>query len=185
MLPERLRCPVLGLLVNLASVAILGGHGHAHDHDNEGGHDHHHGHAHDHNLRAAYLHVLADALTSVTAIAALLLGKYFGWWWVDPLMGIVGGAVILAWAWGLLRQSGATLIDMSGEGLRREVIEAIEGDADNRVADLHLWRVGPGHWAAIVSLVTHRPRELEHYRALLAPVHEISHLTLEIQRCHD
>ena len=182
---EALPVAVLGLLVNLASVAILGGHGHSHDHD----HDHHghdaHDHAHDHNRRAAYLHVLADALTSVTAIAALLMGKFFGWWWVDPLMGIVGGTVILIWARGLLKQSGATLIDMSDEGLRREVVKAIEGDADNKVADLHLWRVGPGHWAAIVSLVTHHPRDLDHYRKLLEPVHEISHLTVEIQSCAD
>ena len=177
---EALPVAVLGLLVNLASVAILGGHGHSHGHDHDH-HEHDHDHAHDHNLRAAYLHVLADALTSVTAIAALLLGKYFGWWWVDPLMGIAGGAVILVWARGLLKQSGATLIDMSDEGLQREVVEAIEGDADNTVADLHLWRVGPGHWAAIVSLVTHHPRYLAHYRKLLEPVHEISHLTVEIQ----
>ena len=128
---------------------------------------------------------MADALTSVTAIAALLLGKYFGWWWVDPLMGIVGGTVILVWAWGLMRQSGATLIDMSDQHLRQEVVDAIENDADNKIADLHLWRVGPGHWAAIVSLVTHHPRGLEHYRALLAPVHEISHLTVEIQSRED
>ena len=181
---EALPVAVLGLLVNLASVAILGGHAHSHD-DDHGHEDHNHGHAHDHNLRAAYLHVMADALTSVTAIAALLLGKYFGWWWVDPLMGIVGGTVILVWAWGLMRQSGATLIDMSDQHLRQEVVDAIEGDADNKVADLHLWRVGPGHWAAIVSLVTHHPRSLEHYRALLAPVHEISHLTVEIQSRED
>lgn len=173
---QALPVAVLGLLINIASAAILGGHGHAHAHD----HDHHH---HDHNLRAAYLHVLADALTSVTAIAALLLGKYFGWWWVDPLMGIVGGAVILVWAYGLMRQAGGTLVDISDEGLRREVVDAIEGDADNKVTDLHLWRVGPGHWAAIVSLVTHTPRDVEHYRTLLAPVNEISHLTVEIQSC--
>ncbi|MGE0667508.1 MAG: CDF family Co(II)/Ni(II) efflux transporter DmeF [Sphingomonadales bacterium] len=181
---EALPVAVLGLLVNLASVAILGGHGHSHGHDHDHDDRRHH-HHHDHNLRGAYLHVMADALTSVTAIAALLLGKYFGWWWVDPLMGIAGGGVIMVWAWGLLRQSGATLIDMSDEGLRREVVEAIEGDADNKVADLHLWRVGPGHWAAIVSLVTHHPRDLDHYRKLLEPVHEISHLTVEIQSCED
>ncbi|MEN3976552.1 CDF family Co(II)/Ni(II) efflux transporter DmeF [Emcibacter sp. SYSU 3D8] len=178
---EALPIAVLGLLTNLASVAILGGHGHTADHD-EHGHGHHH---HDHNLRGAYLHVVADALTSVTAIAALLLGKYFGWWWVDPLMGIAGGTVILVWAYGLMRQAGGTLIDMTDAGLRQEVVDAIEGDADNKVADLHLWRVGPGHWSAIVSLVTHHPRDLEHYRALLAPVHEISHLTVEVQSCQE
>ncbi len=185
---QALPVAVLGLVVNLASVAILGGHGHARSPGHDHGHDHaghDHDHSHDHNLRAAYLHVLADALTSVTAIAALLLGKYFGWWWVDPLMGIAGGAVIMVWAWGLMRQAGGTLVDISDAGLRREVIEAIEADADNKVTDLHLWRVGPGHWAAIVSLVTHTPRNVAHYRALLAPVHEISHLTVEIQTCED
>ncbi|MBI1181652.1 MAG: CDF family Co(II)/Ni(II) efflux transporter DmeF [Alphaproteobacteria bacterium] len=178
---EALPVAVLGLLVNIASVAILGGHGHGHDHAHDHGHSH--DHDHDHNLRAAYLHVLADALTSVTAIAALLAGKYLGWWWVDPLMGLVGAAVILVWARSLMRQSGRTLVDVSDDGLRREVVEAIEADADNRVADLHLWSVGPGHWAAIVSVVTHEPREPVHYRTLLAPVHELSHVTVEVNRC--
>ncbi len=188
---EALPVAVLGLLTNIASVVILGGahHGHAHDHEHDHGHGHGHGHGHhrhDHNLRAAYLHVLADALTSVTAIVALLMGKFLGWWWVDPLMGIVGGAVILVWAWNLMRGSGRTLLDMNDDAhLRGEVVEAIEGHADDRVADLHLWQVGPGHWAAIVSVVTHDPRDPSHYRALLAPVHELSHVTVEVHHCPD
>ncbi len=127
---------------------------------------------------------MADALTSVTAIAALLLGKFAGLWWMDPLMGIVGGLVILVWAWNLVGTSGRTLVDMADDdSLRQEVLEAIEGDADNRVADLHLWQVGPGHWAAIVSVVSHHPRDPAHYRALLSPVHELSHITVEVHHC--
>jgi cation diffusion facilitator family transporter len=179
---EALPVAVLGLLVNVASVVILGGHGHSHGHSHDHGDDHHH---HDHNLRAAYLHVLADALTSVTAIGALLAGKYLGWWWVDPLMGIVGAAVILAWAWSLMRESGRTLVDVADDGLRHAVVETLEGAGDDKVADLHLWSVGPGHWAAIVSIVTHEPRPPEHYRSLLAPVHELSHVTIEVNRCPD
>jgi cation diffusion facilitator family transporter len=174
---EALAVAVLGLITNLASIVILGGHGHTHDEDG-----HHHHHEHDHNLRAAYLHVMADALTSLTAIAALLLGKYLGWWWMDPLMGIVGALVILVWAWNLLRTSGRTLLDMSDdESLRNEVMEAVQSDGDDLVADLHLWRVGPGHWAAILSVVTSEPRGPDHYRALLAPVHELSHVTIEVR----
>jgi cation diffusion facilitator family transporter len=176
---EALPVAVLGLATNVASIFILGGHGHGH------GHDHHdHGHHHDHNLRAAYLHVMADALTSVTAIAALLLGKFAGLWWMDPLMGIVGGVVILFWAWNLVGTSGRTLVDMADDdSLRQEVLEAIESDADNRVVDLHLWQVGPGHWAAIVSVISHHPRDPAHYRALLSPVHELSHITVEVHHC--
>lgn len=173
---EALLVAVLGLGVNLASALILGGHGPEDDH-----HDDHHHHHHDHNLRAAYLHVLADAVTSVLAIAALLLGKYFGWWWMDPAMGLVGAVVIAKWAGDLMRRAGAVLLDHSDDhGLAEEVRVAIEGDADNRLVDLHLWRIGPGHWAAIVALVTATPQDPAHYKRLLAPVPELSHVTVEI-----
>ncbi|RAU23413.1 cation transporter [Paramagnetospirillum kuznetsovii] len=175
---EALWVAVIGLVVNLVSALILGGHGHEHHHDH---HDHDH---HDHNLRAAYIHVVADAVTSVLAIMALLLGKYLGWWWMDPVMGLVGAAVIAKWSWGLMAQTGAVLLDHNDDReLEEEVRAAIEGDADNRLTDLHLWRIGTGHWAAIVSVVTHEPRPPEHYKRLLAPVHELSHITIEVLPC--
>ncbi|TAN65957.1 MAG: cation transporter [Magnetospirillum sp.] len=174
---EALWVAAIGLAVNLVSAVILGGH-----HD---GHHHHHDDSaqahHDHNLRAAYVHVVADALTSVLAIVALLLGKLLGWWWMDPVMGLVGAAVIANWSWGLMRKTGAVLLDHSDDqGLREEVRVAIEGRDDNRLADLHLWQVGPGHWGAIVSIVTRSPREPAHYKELLAAVHELSHITVEV-----
>lgn len=184
---EALWVAVLGLTVNIVSALILGGghghhhHGHAHDGDD----DHHrHHHHHDHNLRAAYVHVLADAFTSVLAIAALLFGKYLGWWWLDPLMGIVGAVVIAKWAWTLLGRSGAVLLDKSDDdSLEAEVRSAIEAEAGNRVADLHLWQIGPGHWAAIVAVVAQTPRQPLHYRTLLRDVHELSHVTIEVHAC--
>lgn len=181
---EALGVAVLGLAVNLVSAVILGGHGHE-DHDD----GHHHGHPHDHeehdhNLRAAYIHILADILTSVLAIAALLVGKHLGWWWMDPVMGFVGAAVITKWSLGLVRKTGAVLVDHSDDReLREEVRAAVEGDADNRLADLHLWQVGPGHWGAILSVVTHAPRGPDHYKGLLAAVHELSHVTVEVLSC--
>jgi len=179
---EALWVAAIGLAVNVISALILGGHQPGGHHRHDHGH-HHHGH-HDHNLRAAYLHVVADAFTSVLAIAALLMGKHLGWWWMDPMMGFVGGAVILNWSWGLMRKTGAVLLDRSDDpDLREEVRAAIEGDADNRLSDLHLWQVGPGHWGAILSIVTHTPREVAHYKGLLAEVHELSHVTVEVQHC--
>ena len=175
---EALVVAVLGLAVNLVSALLLSG-GHDHDHHD---HDHHAHQHHDHNLRAAYIHVVADAVTSVLAIAALLLGKYLGWWWMDPVTGMVGALVIANWAWTLIGRAGGVLLDSGHDDeLEAEVLTAIEGDADNRVADLHLWQVGPGHWAAIVSLVTKQPRPPRHYRDLLAEIHELSHVTIEVQ----
>lgn len=174
---EALVVAIIGLVVNLICAFILGDHGHSHDHD--------HGHGHqDHNLRAAYVHVVADALTSVLAIGALLLGKYLGWWWMDPVMGLVGAAIIAKWAWGLMQETGAVLLDHSDDShLEAEVRTAIESDADNRLTDLHLWRIGSGHWAAIVSVVTHTPRPPSHYKVLLSDVHELSHVTVEVLPC--
>jgi cation diffusion facilitator family transporter len=176
---EALVVAIIGLGVNVVSALILSGHGH-HEH---GHHKHEHGH-HDHNLRAAYVHVLADAVTSLLAIAALILGKALGWWWLDPLMGIVGAAVIINWSWSLLRRTGSVLLDHSDDAaLTEEVRCAIENNGDNQLADLHLWQVGPGHWAAILSIVTPTPRDPAHYKALLREVHELSHVTVEVQRC--
>lgn len=177
---EALWVAALGLAVNLVSAVILGGHGH-----DEAEHDHGHPHDHhDHNLRAAYIHVVADALTSVLAIIALIMGKLWGWWWMDPLMGVAGAAVIANWSWGLMRKTAAILVDHSDDqSLREEVRAAIEDEADNRLSDLHLWQVGPGHWGAIVSVVTDIPRDPAHYKSLLAEVHELSHITVEVHPC--
>ncbi len=173
---EAIAVAVLGLAVNLISAILLqdGHHGHAHHHDHE--HPHH-----DHNLRAAYLHVLADALTSLLAIIALLSGKYFGWSWLDPVMGIVGAAVITRWSYGLLRETGPVLLDGSiEEDYRHAIRETIEGEGDNRVTDLHVWRLGPGHYSIILSLVTRHPRPPQHYKGLLAGFERLSHITVEV-----
>ncbi|GGD87641.1 cation transporter [Aureimonas endophytica] len=172
---------VVGLVVNLMSAWLLRD-DHAHHHH---GHHHEHGHhghgGHDNNLRAAYVHVLADALTSVLAIAALVLGSLYGWRWPDPAMGIVGAFVIARWSWGLVKDAGGVLLDYvpEGEDLPDEIREAIEVDGD-RITDLHVWQVGPGHHAAIVSIATERPLPLDAYRAKLAHIHDLSHLTLEV-----
>ncbi len=177
---EAIGVAALGLLVNIVCAFLLGGHhDHGHDHDDHGQHHHH-----DHNLKAAYLHVLADALTSVLAIAALIFGKYFGWGWLDPLIGIVGAAVISRWAYGLLIETGAILLDGSiGTGELAAIREKIEGALDNRIADLHVWKVGPAHYAAIISIVTHYPQEIGYYKELLRDFSKLSHLTVEIQAC--
>lgn len=176
---EALLVAGLGLIVNLASAYILGGHGHGHDHDHE--HDHAH---HDQNLRAAYVHVIADAFTSILAIAALLAGKFLGWWWMDPLMGLAGAAVIGKWAWNLFQSSSSVLLDMNGdEALEAEVRAVIEQNGGDRLADLHLWRVGPSHWAAILTVVSSAPQTPDHYKRLLAGVHELSHINVEVYPC--
>jgi len=186
---EAIPIAVLGLAVNLASIWLLGGpehhhhdHGHddEHDHDHDHDHDHHH---HDHNIRAAYWHVMADALTSVLAIGGLLAARAFGWTWLDPLIGIVGALVIANWSWGLIREAGAILLDAAP---RRELAETIRRRlevGEDRLSDLHVWRLGPGHNAAIVSLVSHRPEPVEHYKALLRDVPSLSHVTVEVYRC--
>lgn len=180
---EALWVAVLGLVVNVVSALILG-HGHDHGPDHGHGpdhHHHHHAHHEDHNLRAAYVHVITDALTSVLAIVALLAGRYAGWWWLDPLMGVVGAIVIVVWAVKLMSNAGAVLLDRNTDrGLEREVLEALEDDGESRVSDLHLWQVGPGHWAAVISVVTSQPREPQHYKDRLAGVHELSHTTVEV-----
>lgn len=170
----------IGLVINMISAMLLQDN---HDHGHEHSHKHEH---HDHNLRAAYLHVLADALTSVLAIVALLSGKYFGWNWLDPVMGIVGAAIITRWSYGLIKQTGPILLDESiEEDYQRAITEAVENDSDNRISDIHIWKVGANHYAAIISLVTHFPKATEHYKALLGKFHKLSHITIEVHECKD
>ena len=168
---------VVGLAVNIASAFLLAGdHGH-HGHSHEHGHHHHH----DNNLRSAYVHVLADALTSVLAIAALLAGRYLGWVWLDPVMGIVGAIVIAKWAVGLMRDSAAVLLDVTDTHVADEIRERLESSDDVRISDLHVWQVGPQARAAIVSVVAAANVSADTIRERLAPVHELSHLTVELR----
>lgn len=186
---QAIAVAVVGLGVNLVCAWLLkddhAHHGHHHGHEHHHSHDEHHapGKGRDNNLRAAYLHVLADALTSVLAIVALLLGRSYGWTWADPAMGVVGALVIARWSWGLIRDSGSVLLDAAAEGqdVRQEIREAM-APTGSQVTDLHVWQVGPGHFAAIVSLMAREPREPAHYKALLAHIHELSHVTVEVQR---
>ena len=175
---------VVGLAVNVVSAFLLhGSHGHDHHHEHSLGHDNHH---EDHNLKAAYFHVLADALTSVLALVALLFGSLFGWWALDPLMGIVGALVITRWAWGLLKESSAILLDAGVKSeLREEIRQAIEADADNRITDIHVWKVGPHHLAALITLVTHYPRSSSEYKKLLTGFDQLKHITIEVIKCED
>jgi len=172
----------IGLGVNLASAWLLNEqHEHEHEHEHEHHHDHHH--HHDHNLRAAYLHVLADAMTSVLAIGALLTGRFFGWTWMDPVMGIVGALVIAHWSLRLLRNAGAVLLDtVVDPQLAARIRTKLEVDGD-RISDLHLWRVGPGHAALIAAIVSDQPRSPESYKARLADLDGLSHITIEVHPC--
>jgi cation diffusion facilitator family transporter len=171
---------IVGLGVNVLSAFLLmGHHGHDQGHQHDHGHDHHH--HHDNNLRSAYVHVLADALTSVLAIAALLAGRYLGWVWLDPAMGIVGSIVIAKWAYNLMRDSAAVLLDTTDEPVAAEIRELLEISDDVRISDLHVWQVGPQARAAIVSVVAAAGVTAEAIRERLAPVHELSHLTIELR----
>lgn len=195
---EAILVAVAGLVVNLVSAWLLkGDHHHHHGHDHK--HHHHDAHAHDahaqgadtaadgrrghrdNNLRAAYLHVLADALTSVLAIVALLAGRSYGWVWLDPVIGIVGALVILRWSWSLLRDSGAVLLDYvdEDEDWPDEIRTAIE-TGDDEIIDLHIWQLGPGHHGAIISILSSDPKTVTEYRERLKRVLGLSHVTIEV-----
>ena len=174
---EAFPVAVLGLIVNLVSAYLLDG-GHEHHEHQHGPGEHHH---HDHNLRAAYLHVVADALTSVLAIVALLCGHYLAWSWVDPVVAIIGALVILQWGAGLVRECGRQLIDLDPSTKHRDqvkaALEAVEG---TRVVDLHLWRVGPKQLVCVVSVASRTPKTLSEYKALVMKAAPVDHLTVEI-----
>ncbi len=187
---------VIGLAVNLLSAWMLMGdhahhhHDHAHRHGHTHGecdhthshHEHDHAHGHDNNLRAAYLHVLADALTSVLAIAALSLGSLYGWMQLDPLMGLVGALVIARWSWGLVKDAGGILLDIlpADEKLPRTIRRALMADGE-RIIDLHVWQIGPGHYSAIVSLISEMPKAPSYYKAKLSHIRSLSHITIEVE----
>jgi cation diffusion facilitator family transporter len=183
---EAIPIAVLGLVVNVSSVWLLsGGHHHAHGHD----HDHHHPHEHahgahhrDNNMRAAIVHVMADAAVSILVIVGLLLARAFGWLWMDPVAGLIGALVIANWSIGLLRDTGSTLLDCTPDpNMVEKLRKLIEAEGD-QVTDLHLWRLGPGHLGAIVSVTTTGKREAAHYRQQLAKFPDLSHITVEIQQ---
>ncbi len=182
---QAIMVAVIGLVVNLLSAWLLRDdhHHHHNGHSNHHGHrhDHHRGHGRDNNLRAAYLHVLADALTSVLAIIALLLGRYYGWLWADPMMGIVGAIVIARWSWGLMRDTGGVLLDRVPQDGQAEhkVREVLENDSDT-ITDLHIWQVGPGQYSVIVSLASSAPRSPGEYKAQLKELDHIAHTTVEV-----
>ncbi|MDO9103925.1 MAG: CDF family Co(II)/Ni(II) efflux transporter DmeF [Methylovulum sp.] len=182
---EAIMVAGFGLLVNVICALLLKDHHHGHS-----DHDHDHSHHHDHNLKAAYAHVLADALTSILAIIALTAGKYYNWGMLDPVMGIVGALVIIRWSYVLMRETSPVLVDESIALQYKKVItEHIENDADNRISDLHIWRVGPGHFAVIISLVSHTPKAPSYYKDLLKNfrtfdgVNKLSHITIEVNQC--
>ena len=181
---EAIAVAALGLGVNLVSAWLLRDshdhdhHGHGHAHGSSPGHRHH-----DNNLRAAYVHVLADAATSVLAIAALVIAMYSQWVWADPAVGIIGSLVIARWAFGLIRDSGAVLLDVSvDKNLEAVIRDRLETRGD-RVTDLHLWQVGPGHRAAVISVVSDHPLPSATYKRRLGGLRGLSHVTIEVERC--
>jgi cation diffusion facilitator family transporter len=177
---------VLGLLVNGVSVFILGVDGHHHDHGDQPQSDdhHHHHHHHDHNLKSAYLHVLADTLTSLLAIVALLAAKHFGFIWMDPAMGIVGAILVARWSLGLLRTTSGVLLDKQGpESIRQSIKNSIEKDDDSKVTDLHLWSIGPNIYSLVISVVAHDPATPKQYKERIPKNLGIAHIAIEVHEC--
>lgn len=178
---QALIVAVVGLLVNGVSawVLISTPHEHGHTHGNE----HHDHHGHDHNLRAAYLHVLADAVTSLLAIVALLAGKYAGAGWLDPIMGIVGAALVTHWSYGLIKETSRVLLDNQAEGDHlAKLLAAIETPSSDRVTDLHIWSIGHGIFAAEIAIVSENPKTPDYYKSLIPSELKIVHATAEVHQ---
>ena len=183
---QALVVAVVGLVVNGASAWIFAATPHDHHHHDHHGHDHGHAHHHDHNLRAAYLHVLADALTSVLAIVALLAAKFYGLNWLDPLMGIVGAALVSRWSYGLIKDSARVLLDrQAGDDVLAAIRQSLEIGSGDRVTDLHCWSIGPGIYAADLAIVSDDPRAPADYRSKIPAGLGIVHATIEVHRCPD
>lgn len=194
---------IIGLVVNIASMFILGHEHHGHDHGDHKHHSHkhddhkHHSHEHDdherhshehhsgndHNLKAAYFHVLADALTSVLAICALLVGKFLGWYWLDPIMGIVGAVVITKWALGLMKQTSPILLDENiDEDYQLDIVNTID-DEQTKVTDIHIWRISADHYSASIAICTTTDASVESFKHSLNKFDKLSHLTIEVNYC--
>jgi cation diffusion facilitator family transporter len=195
---EAIGIGLVGLCVNIASALMLKhdhGHGHSHGHDQGHGHGHGHDHAHGHhhgeddndlNLKAAYVHVIADAVTSILAISALLAGRFLGWVWMDPVMGIVGSGVVAQWSWGLLHDTGGILLDRTPvTDLEEEIRRDVEAEGQAAVTDLHVWQVGVGQFYAMVSIAAREPKAPDHYRSLFSRHEELRHVTVEVHNCDD
>lgn len=185
---EAIPIAVLGLVVNLVSAWLLSGGGHSHhqhhdhDHDHDDGHDRRSATYRDNNLRAAIIHVAADAAVSVLVILGLLLARSFGWLWMDPAAGIAGACVIASWSFGLIRDTNRVLLDMSPDiALERTIQGAVESEGD-RLTDLHLWRLGPGHLGAIIAIETTAPRDCEFYQKKFGELGRLSHITVEVHK---
>ncbi|MGR5275813.1 CDF family Co(II)/Ni(II) efflux transporter DmeF [Vibrio rotiferianus] len=178
---EAIMVAVIGLVVNLASMLLLQDHHHhGHDHHDHHSHDHEHEHHHDHNLTAAYFHVLADTLTSLLAIVALIVGKFYGWVWLDAMMGIVGAVVIGKWTLGLMKQTAPVLLDESiNKSYQDEITETLAPYAE--IVDLHIWKVSGHHYSAAIALKNHSDKTLDEFKQLLSKFDKIHHLTLEVQ----
>ncbi|ARR47505.1 cation transporter [Vibrio campbellii] len=178
---EAIMVAVIGLVVNLASMLLLQDHHHhGHEHHDHHSHDHEHEHHHDHNLTAAYFHVLADTLTSLLAIVALIVGKFYGWIWLDAMMGIVGAVVIGKWTLGLMKQTAPVLLDESiNKSYRDEITETLAPYAE--IVDLHIWKVSGHHYSAAIALKNHSDKTLDEFKQLLSKFDKIHHLTLEVQ----
>ncbi|GGQ30795.1 CDF family Co(II)/Ni(II) efflux transporter DmeF [Shewanella litoralis] len=194
---QSIMVAIIGLVVNVASMFILGHehhhhghdhHDHHHDHDHahheDDGHTHDHDHSHhghsDHNLKAAYFHVLADALTSVLAIGALLVGKYLGWYWLDPVMGIVGAVVITKWALGLMKQTSPILLDENiDKHYQADIINALENE-QTKVTDIHIWRISADHYSAAIAICTTSDTNAETFKQSLSKFGKLNHLTIEV-----
>jgi cation diffusion facilitator family transporter len=185
---EAIPLAAVGLGVNLLSAWLLHDdhdhHDHAHEHERHHDQEHpHHDHA-DHNLRAAYVHVVADAAVSVLVLIGLTAGRTLGSVWLDPLMGIIGMCVIANWSWNLIRASGAVLLDMrTSDGLAGTIAHRLENWHGDRVSDLHVWRGGPGHCAAVVSVVSDSPEPPASYKSRLSGIAGLSHVTVEVHPC--
>ncbi len=190
---EAMGVAALGLVVNIVAALLLQdehGHDHGHDHAHEHSHDHDDDHHHDHhredhhrdlNLKSAYVHMLADAATSVLAMLAIGCAWAFGWQILDPIVGLVGAIVILRWAYGLMKSAGAVLLDVQPNEELTDAIRAEIAALGDDVTDLHVWRVGPGHLAGIVSIATKEARNVDFYRAALTGISKLSHLTIEVE----
>ena len=181
---------IIGIIVNIASMFILGHEHHGHDHSDHHSHEHdhheeHHDHHsdHDHNLKAAYFHVLADALTSVLAICALLVGKFLGWYWLDPIMGVVGAVIITKWALGLMKQTSPILLDENiDKEYQLEIINTID-DEHTKVTDIHIWKISADHYSASIALCTTTGANVETFKHSLSKFDKLSHLTIEVNYC--
>lgn len=177
---EAIVVAIIGLVVNVVSVFVL--------HDDHLHHEHHHNDNddhHDHNLKAAYFHVLADTLTSLLAIVALLAGKYFGLIWMDALMGIVGAVVIARWSYGLIKESSQVLLDKSANpSMLTDVIELVNAEKGTLIRDIHLWKIASGHQSLILSLDVTNTNEISDYKQLIQQkLPKITHVSIEINRC--